>query len=409
MDTTFDLVCISHLWWSWVWQRPQHLIGRIAQHARVLLVEEPHLELGPPGDTWEVTQEQPNLEIGRLMLRSDADTFWKRLDETTARNQAPPVTRSPNVRDASYLFGSPAQARLEDEVRRYVATWQRNPLVLWLYTPLAVDFIDLLQPDLVVYDVMDELRAFKFAPPDLQEKEQRVFERADLVFTGGPSLYEARKDRHPSVHLFPSGVEQQHFAQALRSDLDLPAAMRDLQHPVIGFYGVIDERIDLQLLAQAATLRPDWRWVMVGPVLKIKDEDLPQLPNIHYLGKQEYKDLPGFLRVFDVAMMPFALNESTRFISPTKTLEYMAAHKPIVSTPVRDVQSLYGEVVRIAADAAQFVGEIEAALHENAAAREQRIAQENTLLAHYEWDVIANRMQQLITQQLQAKETSAQR
>ena len=273
MNTTFDLVCISHLWWGWVWQRPQHLIGRLAQHARVLWVEEPHLEIGPPGDTWEVTQAQPNLEIGRLMLRSDEATFWERLDETAARQRAPLVTRSPAKRDASYIFGSPAQARLEDEVRRYVTQWRRNPLVLWLYTPLAVDFIDLLQPDLVVYDVMDELRAFKFAPPDLQEKEQRVFERADLVFTGGPSLYESRKDRHPAVHLFPSGVEQQHFAQALQPDLELPAPVRDLARPVIGFYGVIDERIDLELLAESATLRPDLQWAMVGPVLNIKDED----------------------------------------------------------------------------------------------------------------------------------------
>ncbi len=403
MDTRFDLVCISHLWWGWVWQRPQHLIGRIAQGHRVLWVEEPHLEIGPPGDTFEVTPQQPNLEIARLMLRSDEATFWERLDETAVRQRAPLVTRSANKRDASYIFGSPAQTRLEDEVRRYVAQWRRNPLVLWLYTPLAAPFIDLLQPDMVVYDVMDELSAFKFAPPDLQEKEQRVFERAALVFTGGPSLYESRKDRHASVHLFPSGVEQQHFAQALQPNLELPAAIRDLQHPVIGFYGVIDERIDLELLAEAATLRPDWQWAMIGPVLKIKDEDLPSLPNLNYLGKQEYKDLPAFLRAFDVAMMPFALNESTRFISPTKTLEYMAAHKPIVSTPVRDVVSLYGDVVRIAATADEFVEQIEAALREDEATQAQRQEQENALLAQYEWDAIAQRMEQLIGKRLQEK------
>jgi len=391
------------MWWDWVWQRPQHLIGRMAQHARVLWVEEPHVEIGPPGDTWEVTIQQPNLEIGRLMLRSDADTFWERVAAKTARVQAPPVPRTSDLRDTSYLFDSPAQAQLEDEVQRYVVQWRRNPLVLWLYTPLAVNFIDLLQPDLVVYDVMDELSAFKFAPSDLKHKEQRVFERVDLVFTGGPSLYEARKDRHPSVHLFPSGVEQQHFAQALRPDLALPPSVRTLEHPIIGFYGVIDERIDLQLLAEAATLRPDWRWVMIGPVLKIEDKDLPQLPNIHYLGKQEYKDLPAFLRAFDVAMMPFALNESTRFISPTKTLEYMAAHKPIVSTPVRDVVSLYGEVVRIAADAAQFVQRIEAALSENTTTREERRERETALLEQYEWDVIAGGMQHLIAERLHEK------
>lgn len=408
MKPTFDLVCVSHMWWDWVWQRPQHLIGRMAHHARVLWVEEPHLEIGPPGDTFEVMHVQPNLDVARLMLRSDAATFWERLDETATRQHAPLVTRSPQVRDASYLFTSPMQARLENEVRRYVAQWRQHPLVLWLYTPLAVPFIDLLQPDLVVYDVMDELSAFKYAPPDLKEKEQRVFERADLVFTGGPSLYESRKDRHPSVYLFPSGVEQQHFAQALRPDLALPPSVRALEHPIIGFYGVIDERIDLPLLAEVARLRPDWRWVMVGPVFKIKEEHLPQAPNIHYLGKQEYKDLPAFLRAFDVAMMPFALNESTRFISPTKTLEYMAAHKPIVSTPVHDVQALYGDVVRIAADATQFVQAIEAALHEDEGARAQRREAETTLLAQYEWDAIADRMRQLIEEQVHKQAPPAQ-
>jgi UDP-galactopyranose mutase len=384
-------------------------MSRLAQQGRVFWAEEPHLEIGPSGETFEVTHVQPNLSVGSLMLRSDAETFWTRLDEAVARMNGKRLERTERIRDASYLFGSPVQAWLEQEVRDYVAAWRRGPLVLWLYTPVVRNFIDILQPDLVVYDVMDELSAFKFAPASIRQQEQELLQRADLVFTGGPSLYESRKDRHPDVHLFPSGVEQQHFAQALREDLPVPADVRDLEHPVIGFYGVIDERIDLQLLTEVAQLRPEWNWVMVGPILKLEEHDLPRLPNIHYPGKQEYRELPAYLKAFDVAMMPFALNESTRFISPTKTLEYMAAHKPIVSTPIRDVISLYGEVVRLASSAEEFVAQVEAALNEQPSAREERVRKENALLHRYEWDTIAGEMRQLIQDKLQQKLDAAAR
>jgi UDP-galactopyranose mutase len=396
-----DLVCISHLWWDWVWQRPQHLVSRLARQYRVFWTEEPHIEIGSPSENFELREVLPDLCVGQLILRSDADTFWARLADKFERIGGDLSKVAKDTHETSLLFDSPYQQRLEQEVREYVAARRQGPLVLWLYTPVVVKFIDILKPDLVVYDVMDELTAFKFAPPQLRQQEQELFERADLIFTGGPSLYEARKDRHRDVHLFPSGVEQQHFAQALREDLPLPANIQDISGPVIGFYGVIDERVDLELLRGAAQLRPDWHWVMIGPILKIEEGALPELPNIHYLGKQDYKDLPAYLKAFDVAMMPFALNESTRFISPTKTLEYMAAHKPIVSTPVHDVISLYGSVVRIAETAQQFVDKIETALNEAQPEREERINKENELLRQYEWDHIAEQMHLLIQDRLQ--------
>src|SRR3712207_6210271 len=181
------------------------------------------------------------------MYRSDAATFWKRLNQTLDRTGAHAFKVPEHIREASLMFGSPVQERLEQEVSNYVAAWRRGPLVLWLYTPVVVDFIDILQPDLVVYDVMDDLSSFKFAPPRLKQQEQELFARADLIFTGGPSLYEARKDRHPDVHLFPSGVEQHHFAQALDETLPIPDEVRGMERPIIGFYGVIDERIDLEI------------------------------------------------------------------------------------------------------------------------------------------------------------------
>lgn len=402
-DERVDLVCVSHLWWDWVWQRPQHLLSRLAQRQNVLYVEEPRIQIGPAYEGFDIIEERPNLHVARLTYRSDATSFWQRLNETLDRSGAHAFKVSEQIREASLMFESPSQERLEREVVEYVAARRGERLVLWLYTPVVVRFIDLLQPDLVVYDVMDELAAFKFTPPKLKQQEQELFDRADLVFTGGPSLYEARQHRHADIHLFPSGVEQEHFAQALNAELPVSSDIAALPQPVIGFYGVIDERTDRELLAQVAQLRPDWQWVMIGPILKIQEHELPRFPNLHYLGKQSYADLPGYLKAFDVAMMPFALNESTQFISPTKTLEYMAAHKPIVSTPIKDVIGLYGSVVRIAQTADEFVAQVEAALHESREVRAARIQRERELLAMYGWDRIAAEMQSLITDRLQRK------
>lgn len=401
------LVCVSHLWWDWVWQRPQHLLSRLAQRQRVLYVEEPRIQIGPVYEGFDAIQARSQLDVARLTYRSDAPTFWQRLHETQDRTGAHPFKVSDQIREASLMFESPAQERLEREVVSYVTARRGERLVLWLYTPAVVRFIDLLQPDLVVYDVMDELSAFKFMPARLKQQEQELLARADLVFTGGPSLYQARRDRHPDLHLFPSGVEQEHFAQALADDLPVPAALATLEGPVVGFYGVIDERIDYGLLAQVARLRPQWQWVMIGPILKIQEGDLPRLPNLYYLGKQDYADLPACLRAFDVAMMPFALNESTQFISPTKTLEYMAAHKPIVSTPITDVIDLYGSVVRIAPTPETFVAQVEAALHEQDQQRADRLQREQALLGMYTWDRIAGEMQALIDDRLLGRSKTA--
>ncbi len=399
-----DVVCISHLGWDWVWQRPQHLLSRLARHHRVAYVEEPRIEIGSPSEGFEVQEVQRGVEVARLIYRSDHQTFWRRLNEVLDQAGAHPFKISDSITMASLMFESPVQPRLEEEVERYVAGWRgRGPLILWLYTPVVVNFVDILKPDLIVYDVMDELAAFKFASPRLKQQEQELLDRADLVFGGGPSLYEGKKDRHPDVHLFPSGVEQEHFARALKPDLPIPADVSDLPRPVVGYYGVIDERLDLELLGKAAEARPEWSFVLVGPVLKIQEHDLPRLPNIYYPGKKGYDELPGYLKSFDVAMMPFALTESTRFISPTKTLEYMAGHKPIVSTPVPDVVSLYGSVVRLAEGVEEFIHQVEAAMGEDKMEREARTRKEAQLLARYSWDRIASEMHSLIMDRLSRK------
>jgi UDP-galactopyranose mutase len=240
-----------------------------------------------------------------------------------------------------------------------------NPsdLVRWYYTPMMLSFSRHLEAVCTVYDCMDELANFKFAPPELTILERELMAAADVVFTGGYSLWEAKRDRHRNIHPFPSSVDRAHFAQAraLRSE---PADQAALPWPRLGFYGVVDERMDLELLGALADARPEWSLVVVGPVVKIDPAQLPKRPNLHYLGGKTYDELPRYLAGWDVALMPFAINESTRFISPTKTPEYLAGGRPVVSTPIIDVVRHYGDLegVKVAATHEEFIAACDQAL-----------------------------------------------
>jgi UDP-galactopyranose mutase len=266
--------------------------------------------------------------------------------------------------------------------------------ILWYYTPMAIGWTNHLQGSAIVYDCMDELSAFKGAPPALKEREAELFNRADLVFTGGQSLYEVKRHQHKNVYAFPSSIDAAHFAQA-RSVVEEPADQAEIPHPRLGFFGVIDERMDIELLEAVAAARPDWHLVIVGPVVKIDPADLPRRENIHYLGGKSYNELPSYLAGWDVALLPFARNESTRFISPTKTPEYLAAGCPVVSTSIRDVVRPYGEhgLVHIADDASGFVASVEAAMNEDAAARMREV---DVFLSQTSWDQTWGRMNELI-------------
>ncbi|HZD11312.1 MAG TPA: glycosyltransferase, partial [Candidatus Binatia bacterium] len=275
-----------------------------------------------------------------------------------------------------------------------------RPLILWFYTPTPFYMVDLVPASLVVYDVMDELSNFKGAGDDLPEREAALLGKAHLVFAGGRSLYEARKGRHPNIHLFPSGVQPDHFAAANDPQTLLSPLLQDLPAPRLGYIGVIDERLDLDLLDRLAAEQPGWTLVMVGPVRKIEPESLPRRPNIHYLGSQPYDDLPQLLKGFDVCLMPFALNEATRSISPTKALEYMATHKPIVSSAVPDVVASWHDAVWIAEGAEGFAAAINCALNENDQARATRVQHERKHLAHSSWDAITGDMLALLTADL---------
>jgi UDP-galactopyranose mutase len=355
------LLCLSHLRWNFVFQRPQHLMIRHARRRRVLFVEEPRFE--PVG---EARLETSTVEGGVTV--------------------AVPVLaeREP---DAA------VQRKLVDDL--LAAEGIRDP-VLWYYTPMALPFTRHLRSSLVVYDCMDELSAFRGAPPALLGLERELLERADVVFTGGVSLYEAKRRLHPNVHAAPSSVEVEHFARA-RTLRQEPADQAALPHPRLGFYGVIDERMDLDLLAGVADARPEWQIVLVGPVVKIEPEALPRRANLHYLGQKTYADLPGYLSGWDVALLPFARNEATRYISPTKTPEYLAAGRPVVSTSVRDVVRPYGEegLVRVADSVPDFVAAAEKAMAEDAPSPVWR-ARVDARLAEMSWDRTWERMEELM-------------
>ena len=325
------LMCFSHLRWNFVFQRPQHLMARFAHSHGVLFWEEPEYTVGA-GDA----------QLRRYVCPDSGVVVLTPLLDAGMRNQEEAVL-----------------ARLLDAE----VAGRKSGMIRWYYTPMMLPFSDHLAADCVVYDCMDELSAFKDAPPELLDREQTLIERADLVFTGGTSLYEAKRGRHSNVHAFPSTVDVAHFAHAREEAAD-PADQSAIPSPRLGFAGVIDERMDLGLLAAVADARPDWSIVMIGPVVKIDQHELPRRSNIHYLGARPYAALPDYMAGWDVALMPFAINEATRFISPTKTPEYLAAGCPVVSTPITDVVRHYGSLkaIAIAGTAEAFVAACERAL-----------------------------------------------
>jgi glycosyltransferase involved in cell wall biosynthesis len=325
------ILCFSHLRWDFVYQRPQHLLSRAGMLAQVFYFEEPVFA---------------DVEVPTLRVQADS---------SGVQILTPVVPHG---------VGGVALVEVQRTLLDQLLQVQNSSeLILWYYTPMALAFSDQLSPLLTVYDCMDQLSAFRDAPAGLHNLEAALFRRADVVFTGGRSLFESKRGEHRNVHLFPSSVDRAHFEAARKMPPD-PKDQESIAHPRIGFFGVLDERLDRELLREAAKSEPSWQFILIGPVVKISKEELPQAPNIHYLGTKEYAALPSYIAHWDVAMMPFAQNESTRFISPTKTPEYLAAGKQVVSTPIVDVVEPYGRrgFVRIAKDSEEFCAAIRSSL-----------------------------------------------
>ncbi|WP_460678543.1 glycosyltransferase [Mucilaginibacter koreensis] len=276
-------------------------------------------------------------------------------------------------------------------IDQFLAGKDMDDFAFWYYSPMALAFTEKHIPRVTIFDCMDELSAFKNAPVELKEQERKLMQRSDVVFTGGYSLYEAKKNRHANIHAFPSSIEKEHF-QTARNAAAEPEDQRNIEGVKLGFYGVIDERFDIDLIKGIADAKPEWQIILLGPVVKIDPATLPQNSNIHYLGQKSYKELPAYLSGWDIALIPFAMNESTQFISPTKTPEYLSAGKPVVSTPIKDVIRPYGnqELVYIAKNSEQFVQAIEQELA--VTDKSKWLAEVDEFLADQSWDQTAEDM-----------------
>ena len=357
------LLCLSHLRWGFVYQRPQHVMSRMARDYDVAFFEEP------------VRHDAPEAWLEQLPQPGGVTILVPHLPHSLSHEQA------------------------VGEQRALLDAWlhERSPgeLILWYFTPMSLAFTDHLWASVTVFDCMDELSAFKGAPPELREMEQELLDRADVVFTGGYSLWEAKSRQHGNAHAMPSSVDIAHFAKA-RGEIEEPADQREIARPRLGFFGVIDERFDIELVRAVAAAEPDWQLVLIGPVVKIDPASLPRLDNIHYLGGKSYDELPAYLSGWDVALMPFALNESTRFISPTKTPEYLAGGCPVVSTPITDVVRTYGDsgVVSIAATPEVFIQSVREALGQKGTALFLQRA--DAALAGMSWDATCASMKEQI-------------
>ena len=356
LNAQYDMIVFSHLRWEFVFQRPQHIITRLAKNRKILFVEEPVHYTEEEKDTARFIDVAENIKVMQPMVESIEDIA--------------PVLR--------------------DHLHANLVS------VAWFYSAAFSPLLDSLNFEKVVYDCMDELTLFKGASPELIRQEKILLAEADIVFTGGKSLYEAKRKVHDHVYCLPSSVEKEHFEQALNG-IAVPNDIADLPKPVVGYYGVIDERINMELLSEVAVSNPDVSFVMIGPLAKISQDELAKSPNIYYLGMRTYESLPYYLKGIDIAMMPFAINDATRFISPTKTLEFMAARKPIISTPIRDVVRDYNEEISIVTNAKEFSDALNDICLQFKTG-ETREVNFDHILDRTSWDNTAARMEQLINE-----------
>ncbi|HEY4583118.1 MAG TPA: glycosyltransferase [Lysobacter sp.] len=333
---SFPIIVHCHLRWDFVWQRPQQIFSRLAGNHRVLFIEDPVIAEGEP----RLAIDEPYPNLVRIVP------------------QIPQHLAVNADRDAEIFLPRIRQALHEHPL---LAGRFERPLH-WFYSPMpAPGYMGRFNAVGVVYDCMDELANFRFAPPDIADRERFVMSKADVVFTGGYQLFESKSKFHDNVHFYGCGVDVEHYGKARDAATEVPAAVLAAPGPRFGYFGVIDERLDYELIAALAERFPGASVVMAGPVVKVDPNELPKHSNIHWLGQQRYEDLPAIVKGFDVCLMPFALNEATKYINPTKTLEYMAAGKPIVSTAVADVVRNFTPIVDVARSPAEFVDAVERA------------------------------------------------
>ena len=376
-ESTYPILVHSHLRWDWVWQRPQQFLSRLSKRHPVLFVEEPMPVAGiraPRAELREVT-DFPNV--------------------TVLRTEFPPESLS----DREFV---------DAEQQRLVRATLAGPLgktferpVQWFYDPMAAPtFAGQMDERAIVYDCMDQLSQFRGAPPELMRRERELLAVADVVFAGGPKIHRAKVRANANCHSYGCGVDVAHFSQAMLPETPVPADMEGLPHPALGFFGVVDERMDYELLSAMASAHPEWSIVIIGPPTKVDPSKFPQHANLHWMGGRDYGQLPAYCKALDVCLMPFAINEATEFINPTKALEYMATGRPIVSTAVEDVVAQFSDVVAIADSHEDFIAKCEAAV---ARPNRARIKRGVELAKRNSWEAIVARLEGHVADALVAR------
>lgn len=348
----YDMIVFCHLRWHFVYQRPQHIISRISKTMKTLFIEEP-------------LYNNESKESGNLIIINDMLHVLQ-----------------PNVKDIESIAAI---------IPEYVKN--KDIPVGWFYSAIFCPLSECIDFETIVYDCMEELSLLKGSAKNVINQEKYLISNADIIFTSGKSLYELKKQWHTNVHCFPSSVDEPHFAKALNG-IKVADDVANLQSPIVGYYGVIDERIDFALLHETALKLPNVSFVMIGPLSKIEKNDLPQEDNIHYLGMKSYNELPHYLKAFDIAMIPFAVNDTTKYISPTKTLEYMSAGKPIISTKITDIVHDYGICLSMVESADEFYEAIKFALDKT-----DHFSMEleyHKILKKTSWDITAVKMKSII-------------
>lgn len=367
-NKNYDLIVFSHLRWEFVTQRPQHIVSRLSTSHNILFIEEPIRYTKSDRGTARELKVSPRLTVVQPRISSE-----NMIEE------------------------------LSNFIKKYIYGTKVKKPILWFYSAMFSPILDVISPRLVVYDCMDELASFKNAPKELVSRENFLLSKADIVFTGGKSLYESKNKVHDNVYCFPSSVDATHFKKSFKKSTSVPDDLLKIKKPIVGFYGVLDERLDTDLLREIATLAPYISFVLIGPLAKIEQTDLPNLVNIHYLGARTYQELPQYLKGFDIAMMPFALNEATTYISPTKTLEFMAALKPIISTPIKDVVRDYKKEIAIVQNSREFILAIKNLLNETPQQKDKRQRMQTSIINNNSWDKTTFQMKKIIRETLLMK------
>jgi glycosyltransferase involved in cell wall biosynthesis len=375
--TAYPIIAHSHLAWDWVWQRPQQFLSRLSRKHRVLFIETraPDPALVAPLAKCETLENFPNLTVLRIQFPS---WRWEDADYVD-------LERRNLVQQA---LAGPLAGKFDDAVQ-------------WFYDPMAVKaFAGHLGEVATVYDCMDELSQFAGAPVELVEREAALLARADVVFAGGRRLHEAKSRHHSNCHFYGCGVDREHFGKARHPQTVVPPDLSHLPKPVLGYFGVVDERLDYDLIAALADANPRWSVAMIGPVMKIEEHVLPRRRNLHWLGGRDYSQLPAYCKGFDVCLMPFARNKATEFINPTKALEYMATGRMIVSSAIPDVVRNFGDIIKVASGHEEFISLCQQAL---SSCDSDAIERGLSLAAENSWDSIVSRLEMHIDEVLQQK------